>query len=583
MVVSDNAVMNDVPSVSVVIPNWNGAAHLPDCLDSLQSLAYPHERLEIIVVDNGSTDESVALVEQRSPRVRVLAHPENLGFAAASNSGAHAAIGDYVAFLNNDMRVDREWARQLVDAVDPSAGYVCVGGVILDWEGERIDFVDGWVNFHGFAGQEHFRQPVDERLIEDRRDLLFACGGSMLISRDVFLKLGGFDPGYFAFFEDVDLGWRLWLAGYRVRLAAQSRSFHRHHGTGSALPSHQRALLYERNALITLLKNVGDENLARVLSSALLVLTQRSLVYSGSPRSAFTLGSLDDASTELVERTSIAPLHAVSDVIADLEGILERRSGVQRGRKRSDSEIFALFNHPYAPISYAEKYLEASLKVRHALRLDRLFPRQRATHVLTISEYNSDRMAEITRNAASLTRATFTSAEDEHVLKELLAESDLVIVSGTTKNDDPIAEGALGLLAVDLDQGDGAVSSSLLERADVFLSASAAACERAERMLRAVGRPEASGSPVVMIVPRGGDQLTPLRVLVESPWQWQRNRGGATEMAVSEDLQQLLRLWRERYRGGGKVRRSLRALLRFMPPGVVSSVRGLLRRPRVTA
>jgi len=349
----------------VVIPNWNGAALLPDCLDSVDALDYPADRLEVIVVDDGSTDASRSLVRTEYPQVRLMAHEENLGFAAACNSGARGATSDCVAFLNNDMRVDAGWARGLASGYDPAGSYVCVAGVILDWDGARIDFVGGWINFHGYVGHVHYGKPRNEERIEDGRELPFACGGSMLVERAVFLELGGFDPSYFAFFEDVDLGWRLWLAGYRIRLAGSARSFHRHHGTVSGFPLERREFLYERNALLTLIKNVGDENLPTLLAPALFLLVRRSLIHTPSP--------IYDVENRGGERDGSAPLRAAVDVLAGLDGVLQQRRDVQSRRRRDDSEIFPLFRQPFTPLLLDESYVEASRTLRSAFDLDRLF------------------------------------------------------------------------------------------------------------------------------------------------------------------------------------------------------------------
>src|SRR5213075_442139 len=102
------------PHVSVVIPNFNGMEHLEQCLASLGELDYPADRLEVLVVDNASTDESARFVRKRFPKTRLLELTENRGFAAACNRGAHDGRGSVVAFLNNDMRVDPAWARELV-------------------------------------------------------------------------------------------------------------------------------------------------------------------------------------------------------------------------------------------------------------------------------------------------------------------------------------------------------------------------------------------------------------------------------------------------------------------------------------
>src|SRR5205814_5032718 len=98
--------------------------------------------------------------------------------------------------------------RELVGAYEPEGGYSCVGGLIVSLDGERVDFAEGYVSFHGMAGQIGQGQLVSDIPLVDRREVLFACGGSLLVARELFLDLGGFDPTFFAYFEDVDLGWR---------------------------------------------------------------------------------------------------------------------------------------------------------------------------------------------------------------------------------------------------------------------------------------------------------------------------------------------------------------------------------------
>src|SRR5205085_147887 len=154
----------------------------------------------------------------------VLPQAENFGFAPAVNIAVAAADAECVALLNNDMRVDPAWLRELVATYDPGRGVACVGGVIVSWDGETVDFTEGFMNFTGLGDQLGFGRPVSAVDTTTPRDLFFACGASMLISRDVFLKTGGFDEAFFAYYEDVDLGWRLWLHGYEVRLAPGSRS-----------------------------------------------------------------------------------------------------------------------------------------------------------------------------------------------------------------------------------------------------------------------------------------------------------------------------------------------------------------------
>ena len=142
--------MTEQPKVSVVIVNLNGKQHLPMCFKSLSRLDYPQDKLEVIVVDNGSTDGSVELIRNRYKRVKLIRNTTNEGFAKPSNDGARAAQGDFVAFLNNDMKVRPDWLKELVCSLARNQAQ-CAGSVILNWNGEQSDFVGGGINFSGWG------------------------------------------------------------------------------------------------------------------------------------------------------------------------------------------------------------------------------------------------------------------------------------------------------------------------------------------------------------------------------------------------------------------------------------------------
>jgi GT2 family glycosyltransferase len=339
--------------VSLVVVNHDGANHLRSCLDSVAELDYPSDRLETVVVDNASSDESLTMLRQEYAWARVLALPKNVGFAAGVNAGAEGATGDCLALCNNDMRLEQSWLQELVAAYDPDGGARCIAGVILDWDGAHIDFAGGWVNFHGAAGQEHFGRPVEEVPLEDGREIPFACGGAMLVDRRRFLELGGFDPTFFALVEDVDFGWRSWLAGDRVRLAARARSLHRHSATTSRLGAQRLAFLSERNALRMLIKNLDDANVAPVLAAALFLLAERA--------------ALDPSGA------GHAPLQATTAVTAELDDLLERRLDVQRLRVRTDPEVFRVFGSPLIAVGGDATYLETAARVTRMFGLDQLF------------------------------------------------------------------------------------------------------------------------------------------------------------------------------------------------------------------
>lgn len=349
---ADSAAPAAPPTVTVVVLNYNGLRHLEPCFESLSRLEYPQDKLELMLVDNASSDGSVAFMRKSFPGVNVVETGANLGFAAGNNYGAERASGEYVAFLNNDTRVEPDWLIEMVRSVlaGRDTGVVCTSSLMLDWEGKTIDFQAGGVNFHGFGFQPAWGKTFEKGTIAPR-ELLFACGGSMLIDRAVFLQTGGFDPDYFAFFEDVDLGWRLWLLGYRVTLTPTAITYHRHHGTAGAIPGHRMYLLYERNALYTIYKNYEEHNVDRVLSAALLLLGQRTVRFmnvTGDDLSDFEWNSPErNAEPETsVHRNAVAAVLAANEFTDNLARFRAKREWLQERRVRSDAELFALFGQP---------------------------------------------------------------------------------------------------------------------------------------------------------------------------------------------------------------------------------------------
>lgn len=415
-----------VPNVTVLILNFNGRDDLVTCLESLAELTYPQERTEILVVDNGSTDGSADYVASHFPDVRLIRLPENVGFAKGNNVGVEAATGEYIALLNNDMRVDPEWLSALVDVIETDPDVAAVGSKILTWDGDDIDFVGGTVNFYGMGFQPQDKEALADGTI---REVLFACGGAMLIKRDVFIDVGGFDEDYFAYFEDVDLGWRLWVLGHRVLLAPRSVTYHRGHTTGKKFATERRALLYERNALYTILKNYEEETLNRVLPVALLLTARRAVMMSWADKRDFRMEAQMPASAiwpaskgparlaekslrqelgtmlkefgfwavfketvrrglrwiyartillirrdiAVVPRESLSPLMALDDIAEQLPEIWARRQEIQRRRERSDAEILPLFIEPFHPHPPHPAYVAIQDRLTHLFQMEALF------------------------------------------------------------------------------------------------------------------------------------------------------------------------------------------------------------------
>ena len=240
------------PNVSVVIPNVNGAAWLPNCLDGLASQGY--RDFEILLIDNGSTDDSVALVRARYPDVRVIELEHNTGFATAVNKGIAAARGEYVALLNNDTVAKPGWLGALVELADGSSAEVgAIASKMLRMDDpDRVDDAGDALSWIGAAQKLGHQQPASD--FNEAREVFSPCAGAALYRSSFLQALGGFDERFFAYLEDVDLGLRGRLLGYRYLFEPQAEVLHK--GQGSALSRGEYVRLITRNRLILFTKNV---------------------------------------------------------------------------------------------------------------------------------------------------------------------------------------------------------------------------------------------------------------------------------------------------------------------------------------
>lgn len=325
----------ELPDVSLIILNFNGRIHLETCLPSLMQLNYPMVRLEIIVVDNASTDDSVSWLKQKYPEIRLLLNSSNLGFAVGINSGVAIARGKYVAFLNADMRTDKDWLLALVKTVRSDARAVCSGSIVLNWAGDKIDYA-GRPNDALNLCPDVAANAQQVLKSADDCSMLFASGGAMLVDREIFLRLGGFDSDYFLYHEDVDLGWRLWLQGYRVLRSAGSIVYHRGGASSKKLSPEFVQGMAQRYALYTLLKNIEDVQLWSILSGVLWFLVER-------------MRWFDTARLSLGD--------AISNLTCEMETVLSKRAAIQATRVRSDAEIFAICGHPCGFLLSNHKYM----------------------------------------------------------------------------------------------------------------------------------------------------------------------------------------------------------------------------------
>jgi GT2 family glycosyltransferase len=264
------------PKVSVVILTALGTMHLRECLTSLRDQNFSTDQCEVIVVDNGSPSPVTSEVDEWYPGVRIVRNESNFGFARGNNVGARMANGEYVVFLNDDMRVHPDFLPELLATVRRRNTAVAAA-CILDWDGKTLDFGGGAVNFEGKGFQTDYGVTRESARLEEK-PLLFPCGGAMMIERSVLFQAGGWDDETFAYYEDVELGWRLNLLGQQVWFSPRAVVYHKHHGTSGQWAEAPRIRLCERNSLRMVYSLLDTRSLMRVLPAALLLAADRALL-----------------------------------------------------------------------------------------------------------------------------------------------------------------------------------------------------------------------------------------------------------------------------------------------------------------
>jgi GT2 family glycosyltransferase len=323
------------PDVSVIVVNFNGRQWLDGCLSAVEE--QDGVRAEIVLVDNASTDGSAEFVRENFPRVRLVSLSENRGFAGGSNAGSAVGRGRYLAFLNNDARPDRSWLRSLLAALErtPQAAIAASQIVRMDHPTVVDSAGDGWFTIGG-AFKRGFGQPASEW--SEGGEVFGACGAACLIRREVFERVGGFDESFFVAFEDVDLSYRVRLAGgtciYEPDAVVQ------HAGSATLGRLSRQAVYYgQRNLEWVYLKNTPGLLLLRTLPGHLIYMCSAALYF-------LFRGRLLDF------------VAAKAAAVAGVGVVLRRRRAVQRSRQASIRSLWQMMEPRWYGIKWREKHVE---------------------------------------------------------------------------------------------------------------------------------------------------------------------------------------------------------------------------------
>ena len=241
--------MKNLPFVSIVIVNYNGERFLSSCLSALFNLNYPKEKREIILVDNGSTDASVLLIQTEfKNKVKFIQNDKN-NYCKANNLGISVARGKYVAFLNIDAVVDKDWLLELVKVMESDKKIAAAGGKILYPDG-KISTVGHFELPNFYWGEEGAGEETSA--YPDMREKPSICGAAVLYRKEIFEKIGGFDEDFIMYMEDIDMGFRIRKLGYKLLYVPSAVVYHYVHGCGD----YETSRYYiERNRLLFLAKH----------------------------------------------------------------------------------------------------------------------------------------------------------------------------------------------------------------------------------------------------------------------------------------------------------------------------------------
>jgi len=257
------------PQVSIVLITWNSERHIQLCLECISKQTF--KNFEIIIVDNASQDRSIEYAAEHYTHITVIQNKENLGFAKAANQGIKTAQGEFIFFLNPDVFLEPSFLEELITFLSPRPQYGSVGGKLLLLQNStKSHIIDSTGLFLGRSLRARDRGNLKEdRKQYDRQEQIFAvCAAAALFRRDalerIVVKGEYFDEDFFAYYEDLDLGWRLQLSGFECAYSPRARAYHVRGGSGGGAkflqrgPDMQRLTL--RNRYLMLIKNLSVPN-----------------------------------------------------------------------------------------------------------------------------------------------------------------------------------------------------------------------------------------------------------------------------------------------------------------------------------
>lgn len=331
----------------MIIVNYNGKGLLERFLPSVGKLDY--ENLEVIIVDNASTDGSRSFIKNNYPHFKLVENSQNFGTAEGSNLGIPNAKGEYILWLSNDMELDPLLLRWMVKTSEssPDIGMCTCKMRRITAQGEKLNIIDsvgGDVDIFGFPSARGIDEP-DEGQLDNASDVFFSFGGAMLVKKEVINKIGGYDPTFFTLADDIDLCWRAHLAGYRVVAQPKALLYHRVSATlGTTFGRSKKRYLSEKNTFRMLLKNYSTATLVKTIPLYLSILTTEIILFTGLRK----------------PRMTNAYIKAIFWNIRNFKDTWIRHLKVQQVRILSDKDIQKIMYGGSFKIKILKEFLKAS-------------------------------------------------------------------------------------------------------------------------------------------------------------------------------------------------------------------------------
>ena len=324
------------PLVSIIILNWNGMEHLEVCLKS--ALAQNYDNLEVIVVDNGSTDGSIEYIRKEfQGRVKLIVNSENVGFAKGNNIGFENSSGKYVIALNNDTEVDSNWVRSMVEVAEDNCDVGMLASKILSFFNRtEIDCVGHLIYPDGLS-RGRGRGEIDQGQYDSIDEVVFPSGCAAFYRKEMLDEIGYFDDEFFIYVEDTDLGMRGRLAGWKCLYVPNAVIYHKYSATmGGYTP--RKAFLVERNRIWFAMKNLP---FSLLLTSFYYTLARYLLQAYGA---FFHRGASGQYTSQFSKLSLVSILFkSYWESFRDMRHIVKKRRKIQQQRKLTNKDIKQLY------------------------------------------------------------------------------------------------------------------------------------------------------------------------------------------------------------------------------------------------